>query len=188
VKAGFPPAGVALVAGRFLVFLVLAGLMACSPRTFPDIQVSRLDGAPFQTAELRGRAAWLEFWSPWDPASLQRLQDLPGIVEKTPDLRSRVALIAVVLAGTSDETRTVPAGPLRPPLHGRARLRSPEREPGHPGGSDHDLGSSRRPVATGPPGLCGTRTAGARGCVPDRRGSASCAPLKEMTPSSPRER
>lgn len=110
MKAGFPPAGVALVAGRFLVFLVLAGLMACSPRTFPDIQVSRLDGAPFQTAELRGRAAWLEFWSPWDPASLQRLQDLPGIVEKTPDLRSRVALIAVVLAGTSDETRTVLQG------------------------------------------------------------------------------
>jgi len=91
--------------GRLLVLLLLASLVSCAPQTLPDLQISRLDGTPFRTSELRGRAAWLEFWSPWDPASLQRLQELPGIVQNIPHLREKVALVAVVVAGTPEEAK-----------------------------------------------------------------------------------
>ncbi|MGI5842718.1 MAG: TlpA family protein disulfide reductase [Candidatus Xenobium sp.] len=74
------------------------------------MQVSRLDGEPFRTAELRGQPAWLEFWSPGDPASLQRIRDLPEIVEKLAGTPGRFTLLAVVIAGTSEETRQVLEG------------------------------------------------------------------------------
>jgi thiol-disulfide isomerase/thioredoxin len=84
--------------------------MACSSRPLPDLQVSRLDGEPFRTAELSGQPAWLEFWSPGDPASLQRIRDLPEIVEKFAGAPGRFTLVAVVVAGTSEETRQVLEG------------------------------------------------------------------------------
>lgn len=108
--AGLPPVEAPRRGGALLLLLFLAGLVACGPRTLPDLQASRLDGEPFRTAELRGQPAWLEFWSPGDPASLQRVRDLPGIVEKMAGAPGRIARVAVVVAGTSDETRRVLEG------------------------------------------------------------------------------
>ncbi len=95
-----PPAAAIL-----LVFLAI--VLGCAPRTVPSLELARSDGSPYQTAEFQGRAAWLEFWSPWDPASLQRLRDLAGIVEQLPADREKPALVAVAVSATSEEIQPI---------------------------------------------------------------------------------
>jgi len=82
------------LAGLLLV-LSLVLLAGCGPRTLPEVSGTWLDGSPFKTSDLRGRNLWLEFWAPWDPASLQRLQDLEGVLQRRPEWRSRLVFVAV---------------------------------------------------------------------------------------------
>ena len=82
----------------FLSALLCLGLASgCGQATLPEADSRYLDGRPLATSQLRGQAAWLEFWAPWDPASRQRLLDLRELTRRNPSWAgpARLLLVAV---------------------------------------------------------------------------------------------
>lgn len=89
--------------GNLGLVLVLLALAACGPKALPEVSATWLDGSPFKTSDLHGRAVWVEFWAPWDAASLQRLQDVVDLHKRHPEWRTR--LVSVAVSGTAAEVK-----------------------------------------------------------------------------------
>ncbi len=84
---------------RGVLLLGLLFLAACGGAKLPDVSGTWLDGSPFRTSDLKGRTVWLEFWAPWDAASLQRLGDLALVHQRHPDWKGRLVLVAASTTG-----------------------------------------------------------------------------------------
>jgi hypothetical protein len=81
------------VKGLLPALCALSLLLACGAPEPGDFRLDTPDGRSLSFASLRGRPLWLEYLTPWDPASRQRLADLPALAAQAPpSLRLLVVL------------------------------------------------------------------------------------------------
>lgn len=95
-----------------IALLLLAVFAGCRPSPAPEVEVSLLGGQTLSPGALRGRPVWLEFWAPWDPASRQRILDVPRLLEGG---SWEVVVLAVAVGATAEEVRQL-VGPGEFPL------------------------------------------------------------------------